>query len=90
MLFRSILELVDLTNTGRLTLLASVVVNVVLSVVFERWGAPAVSQLIGSALKLRKQQRVRDGKTYKADTVGRDCEATDSMEESNPSQVKSA
>lgn len=62
----SILELVDLPEPGRLTLLAAVIINVTLSMVFERWGAPAVAELVGSVMKLRKQHRVRDGKTYKA------------------------
>ena len=36
------------------------------SAVFERWGAPAVSQAVGYLATLRKRHRVRDGKTYKA------------------------
>lgn len=62
----SILELMDLPHVARLTLLMVVVVNVILSVVFERWGAPAVSEAVGYFMTLQKRHRVRDGKTYKA------------------------
>ncbi|KAJ3537048.1 hypothetical protein NM688_g6744 [Phlebia brevispora] len=62
----SILELMALPRVGRVTLLMVVIVNVVLSFVFERWGAPAVAELVGYLLSLRRQHRVKDGKTYKA------------------------
>ena len=61
----SILELMVLPAAGRVTLLFMVVVNVVLSMVFEKWGAPAVSEFVGYILDLRRR-RIRDGKTYKA------------------------
>lgn len=51
---------------GRITLLVAVVCNVLLSVVFERWGAPSVAQLVGYVMSLRRRQRTRDGKMYKA------------------------
>lgn len=61
----SILELQDLPFAGRTTLLAAVVVNVVLSMGFERWGAPAVAQTVGYFMDMRGKHRVKDGKTYK-------------------------
>ncbi|KAF7797894.1 hypothetical protein EIP86_009100 [Pleurotus ostreatoroseus] len=61
----SILELMVLPAAGRVTLLFMVVVNVVLSMVFEKWGAPAASEFVGYILDLRRR-RIRDGKTYKA------------------------
>ena len=51
---------------GRLTLLLATAVNVALSMVFERWGAPAVALAVGFATDFRKRSRMRDGKTYKA------------------------
>ena len=61
----SILELMDLPQSARTVLLVAVVVNVALSVVFERWGAPAVSEFVGYLLNFRRRHRNRDGKTYK-------------------------
>ncbi|EKM54134.1 uncharacterized protein PHACADRAFT_209950 [Phanerochaete carnosa HHB-10118-sp] len=62
----SILELTDMPTSGRATLLLVVVVNVVLSMAFERWGAPVVAATVDYLTSLRKRHRVRDGKTYKA------------------------
>lgn len=62
----SILELTDIPLSGRFTLLLAVVVNVGLSVAFERWGAPAVAAIVGYLTGMRKRHRTRDGKTYKA------------------------
>ncbi len=62
----SVLELMDIPFSGRVTLVVAVVVNIVLSVAFERWGAPAIAQLIDYLSNLRRRHRVRDGKTYKA------------------------
>lgn len=61
----SILELEDLPFEGRLTLLLAVIMNVILSMGFERWGAGAVAQLVGYLMQLRGKHRVKDGKTYK-------------------------
>ena len=62
----SILELTDIPMAGRLTLLVATAINVVLSMAFERWGAPAVASAVGYMTDLRKRFRTRDGKTYKA------------------------
>lgn len=62
----ALLGLVHLPMSARFTLLLSAVLNAVLSMGFERWGAGAVASVIGFASKLRKQRRTRDGKTYKA------------------------
>ena len=61
----SILELEDLPFSGRTTLLFSVIVNIILSMAFERWGAQIVSQMVGYVMNLRGKHRVKDGKTYK-------------------------
>ncbi|GJE95870.1 P-type cation-transporting ATPase domain-containing protein [Phanerochaete sordida] len=62
----SILELTNLPLSGRLTLLLAVVINVVLSMTFERWGAPAVAVAVEYLTSLRKRHRTKDGKAYKA------------------------
>lgn len=62
----SILELMTIPIAARLTMLLAVVINAVLSLGFERWGAQGVAQLIGYVSKLRRHRRVRDGKAYKA------------------------
>lgn len=61
----SILELEDLPFPGRVTLLFGVVVNIFLSIAFERWGSSAVAQLVGYVMHLRGKHRSKDGKTYK-------------------------
>jgi cation-transporting P-type ATPase 13A2 len=61
----SILELEDLPFSGRTTLLFAVILNVVFSMAYERWGSQAVSQMVGYVMNLRGKHRVKDGKTYK-------------------------
>ncbi len=61
----SLLELMPLPGSARATLLLAVVVNVLTSMAFEHYGAPAVSHVIGKVVELRRRQRVRDGKIYK-------------------------
>ena len=61
-----LLELMSLPTPARLTLLLSVVVNVVVSMVFEQWGTQVVAEVIGLIHQIRRsRRRVRDGKTYK-------------------------
>ena len=60
-----VLELEDLPFSGRSTLLFAVVVNVALSMAFERWGAQTVSRAVGYVINFRGKHRVKDGKTYK-------------------------
>lgn len=62
----SILELTEMPMSGRFALLLAAVVNVALSMAFERWGAPAVASVVGYLTSLRKRHRVKDGKAYKA------------------------
>ncbi|KAI0081294.1 hypothetical protein K474DRAFT_1768739 [Panus rudis PR-1116 ss-1] len=62
----TILELMTLPFSARLTLLGAAVVNVAVSMAYERWGTQFVSQIIGSIMQIRRNMRVRDGKTYKA------------------------
>ena len=61
-----ILELMPLPYSARWTLLIAVVINVAISMAYERWGAQNIAVLIGSAMRMRRRWRTRDGKTYKA------------------------
>ncbi|KAI9059114.1 Ca-transporting ATPase [Trametes sanguinea] len=61
-----ILELMALPLPARGTLLLAVVMNVAASMAFEQWGTQVVARVIGLFFELRRQQRVRDGKLYKA------------------------
>ncbi|KAI0093395.1 Ca-transporting ATPase [Irpex rosettiformis] len=60
-----ILELEDLPFAGRTTLLFAVIINVGLSMAFERWGAQVVSRAVGYVMDFRGKHRVKDGKMYK-------------------------
>lgn len=62
----ALLELMPLPSSARLTLLFAVILNVGVSMAYERWGAQTVASLIGSLMKARRRWRTRDGKTYKA------------------------
>lgn len=63
---RDILELMVLPYSARSSILFSVIVNVLLSMVYEEWGSKLVSQTVGALMRLRKgRRRVRDGKAYK-------------------------
>ncbi|KAI0766872.1 Ca-transporting ATPase [Trametes elegans] len=61
-----VLELMALPAVARATLLLAVVMNVLASLAFEHWGSQAVARVIGLFFDMRRQQRVRDGKLYKA------------------------
>jgi cation-transporting ATPase 13A2 len=63
----NILELMALPQWARWTLLAAVVINVALSLTFERWGTQAVAvSLEWASHHLRRGRRkTRDGKAYK-------------------------
>ncbi|KAL0956491.1 hypothetical protein HGRIS_002636 [Hohenbuehelia grisea] len=63
-----VLELMTLPFAGRTTILASVVINVALSMAFEKWGTEAVAVVVGGVLNLfrRERRRYRGGKAYKA------------------------
>ncbi|KAI5123953.1 hypothetical protein M0805_006366 [Coniferiporia weirii] len=64
--FVVLLELMRLPFTARLVLLAGVIVNIVFSTVFERWGTASIAGVIGYVTDyLHGKRRVRDGKTYK-------------------------
>ena len=58
-----VLELMPLPKSGRGTLLSVVLVNVVLSTAFERWGSGIVASIVGRITLHRR--RARD-KAYKA------------------------
>ena len=65
--FLVLLELMILPLSGCFILIAAVVVNVIFSVTFEKWGTAAVSGSIGFAMEhMRSRRRTRDGKMYKA------------------------
>ncbi|OJT09471.1 hypothetical protein TRAPUB_14051 [Trametes pubescens] len=61
-----VLELMALPGLARATLLLAVVINVLASLAFEQWGTQAVAGVIGWIMELRRHQRTRDGKLYKA------------------------
>lgn len=64
----TLLTLMPLPLGARYTLLMVAVINVVVSLSFERWGAQSVSDLIGAVTLWlhRGRRRVREGKAYKA------------------------
>ena len=62
----ALLELMSLPVAARATLLLAVAANVAGSLAFEHYGTQAVARVIGLAFELRRRQRVRDGKIYKA------------------------
>ncbi|KAL6307860.1 P-type ATPase [Sparassis latifolia] len=62
----AVLELMELPFAARLTLLVAVLVNIVLSMAYERWGTAVVTSVIGYFFQLRRRRRVKEGKTYKA------------------------
>jgi cation-transporting ATPase 13A2 len=63
-----LLELMPLPGSARTTLLAVVVINVMLSLAFERWGTQAVTAgLSWASSQFRRGKWTRkDGKAYKA------------------------
>lgn len=66
--FIVLLELMSIPLSARLTLVAAIVVNVVLSTVFEHWGTSFVAGIIGfvqACSPFRSRRRYRDGKAYK-------------------------
>lgn len=61
-----LLELMKLPYLGRRTLLVGVMVNVITSVMFERWGVQYLAQIVGSLTRTYKEhRRIRLGKAYK-------------------------
>ncbi|TFK44814.1 Ca-transporting ATPase [Crucibulum laeve] len=63
-----LLTLMPLPMDGRTTILIAAVINVVVSMSFEQWGAQSVGVGIGAMMRWwnRGGKRVREGKTYKA------------------------
>lgn len=67
-----LLELMKLPRSARSTLLVGVVVNIVVSVMFERWGAQYLAQIVGSLTKIyQEHRRTRLRKAYKLVSDGR-------------------
>lgn len=61
-----LLELMILPYSARTTLLAGVVINIILSVMFERWGVQYLAQIVGSLIKMyQEHRRIRLEKAYK-------------------------
>lgn len=61
-----LLELMILPYSARTTLLAGVMMNIIFSVVFERWGVQYLAQIVGSLTNMYKEhRRIRLGKAYK-------------------------
>jgi cation-transporting ATPase 13A2 len=58
-----VLELMSLPRSGRNSLFGVVLVNVVLSLVFERWGSGVVAGIVGRIMHCRRRSR---DKAYKA------------------------
>lgn len=65
-LFITLFELMRLPFAGRFAIFLAVLVNVMLSVVFEHWGTGFVADSITLVTHLLRSRRRRDGKTYKA------------------------
>ncbi|KAI0051214.1 P-type ATPase [Auriscalpium vulgare] len=63
-----ILELMPLPLSARVTLLCVGVINVALSLAFERWGAQVVADAVNAigVFQQGPRRRVRDGKAYRA------------------------
>lgn len=59
-----LLGLVAVPMSGRMVMLIAVVINMVLAVVYEDWGAQRIAQAVGRWRGWRR--RVREGKVYKA------------------------
>lgn len=61
-----LLELMRLPYSARTTLLGGVVMNIIFSVMFERWGVRYLSQIVGSLTKMyQEHRRIRLEKAYK-------------------------
>lgn len=61
-----LLELMIIPRPARTTLLAGVAVNIIFSVMFERWGVQYLAQIVGSLTKMyQEHRRIRSGKAYK-------------------------
>ena len=69
-----VLELMPLPFVGRMDLLVSVMINVCLSMVFERWGAQGIAEAVDSLRELisHDTRRYQDGKAYRAVDMGHD------------------
>jgi cation-transporting ATPase 13A3/4/5 len=61
-----LLELMKLPRLARTTLFGGVVLNSIVSVMFERWGVQYIAQIVGSLMKMYEEhRRIRLGKAYK-------------------------
>lgn len=65
--FIVLLELMEIPVSARFTLLFAVIINVAVSMAYEKWGITIIASLIGFLMEsLRSRKRIRDGKAYKA------------------------
>jgi len=61
-----LLELMILPFYARTALLAGVALNIIISVMFERWGVQYLAWIVGSLTKMyQEHRRIRLGKAYK-------------------------
>jgi len=61
-----LLGLMMLPYSARTTLLVGVAVNIIVSVMFERWAVQYLAQIVGSLIKMyQEHRRIRLGKAYK-------------------------
>jgi cation-transporting ATPase 13A2 len=66
-LISALLELVPIPISARLTLLWAAIINVVVSVGFERWIAQPVAEMIGMLMTQHEgRRRVKDNRVYRA------------------------
>lgn len=61
-----LLQLKPIPFSARMVLLVGAVVNIVVSVAFEKWGAQRVAEIVGILMRRRGRRRVRHSKAYKA------------------------
>lgn len=65
----AVLELMPLPLSARLTLLWAAVINVAVSVVFERWVAQVIADVVGMLVsKHEGRRRIKDSRVYRAIT----------------------
>jgi cation-transporting ATPase 13A2 len=65
----ALLELVPIPISARLTLLWTAIINVAVSVGYERWIAQAVADVVGMIMSSQQQdgrRRVKDSRVYRA------------------------
>lgn len=63
----AVLELMPLPLSARLTLLWAAIINVAVSVVFERWVAQLIADVVGMLVSEHEgRRRIKDSRAYRA------------------------